>query len=140
MLNGGAGVDELHGGAGNDGFFGGGGNDRIYGNAGTDTIYGDGGNDIIDGGAGDDILRGGTGADVFVFNFGAGSDQVLDFVDGQDFLDFSGLTPVASMADLDIIQTSASSITIHYFDGVSDVSLALVSAAPTVLDSSDFLI
>lgn len=140
MLNGGAGVDELHGGAGNDGFFGGGGNDRIYGNAGTDTIYGDGGNDIIDGGAGDDILRGGAGADVFVFNFGAGSDQVLDFIDGQDFLDFSGLTPVASMADLDIFQTSASSITIQYFDGVSDVSLALVSAVPTVLDSSDFLL
>lgn len=83
MLNGGAGADELHGGAGNDGFFGGGSDDRIYGNAGTDTIYGDGGNDVIDGGSGDDVLRGGAGGDVFVFSLGAGSDQVLDFFDGQ---------------------------------------------------------
>lgn len=138
-LNGGAGADELHGGSGNDGFFGGGGDDHIYGDAGIDTIYGDGGNDVIDGGIGDDVLRGGAGADTFVQGIGGGSDRILDFQDGIDKLDLSALTWVGAVADLHLVQTSATSTTIYYFDGVGDVSLKVVSAAPIILDGSDFL-
>lgn len=137
MLNGGAGADTLHGGSGNDGFFGGGGDDVIFGDAGNDTIFGDGGNDIINGGTGDDVLRGGAGADIFVFAFGAGSDQILDFQDGTDLLDFTGLS--LALDNFEIVQTSQSSATLHYFDGLADAELKLVSAAPIFIDTSDFL-
>ena len=139
MLNGGAGADQLHGGSGNDGFFGGGGNDLIYGDAGNDVVFGDGGNDTIDGGSGDDILRGGAGADVFILGVASGSDQIMDFADGMDRLDFSGLATVNSIDDLDIVPVSSTNVAVHYFDGISTVELELISAAPISLDASDFL-
>ncbi|MGD9669742.1 MAG: right-handed parallel beta-helix repeat-containing protein [Hyphomicrobiaceae bacterium] len=139
MLNGGGGDDQMHGGSGNDGFFGGGGNDTIYGDDGDDTIYGDGGNDVIDGGRGNDTFIGGAGADTFVFGFGAGSDRILDFQSGSDLLDFSGLTTVASIDDLDIVQLGTKAVTISYFDGVIDVVLEIDSSSPIILDTTDFL-
>lgn len=140
MLNGGAGDDRLYGGSGDDGFFGGGGNDEIYGEQGSDTIYGDGGRDRIDGGTGDDTLIGGAGADTFVFTFAAGSDRILDFRDGIDLLDFSGLDTIATLDDLHIVDNGGGSITIYYFDGVADVALVLDSKAPMTIDAADVLL
>jgi Ca2+-binding RTX toxin-like protein len=139
MLNGGAGDDQMHGGSGNDGFFGGGGNDTINGDAGNDTIYGDGGNDVIGDGTGDDVLIGGSGTDTFVFAYAAGSDSVADFHDKTDLLDFTGLATVASITDLDVVHISAKSISVNYFDGITDVTLDIVSSSPIILDSYDFL-
>ncbi len=140
LLNGGAGADDLHGGDGNDGFYGGGANDRIYGDAGADVIFGDGGNDRIDGGTGNDTLYGGSGSDIFVFGWASGSDRILDFEDGQDRLDFSQLTTVTSLDDLEIIQTSATSSTVRYDDGTAVVELSVLSKTPFVLDAADFII
>ena len=138
MLNGGAGNDQLHGGTGDDGFFGGGGNDFIYGDAGSDTIYGDGGNDVIDGGTGDDTLVGGSGSDTFAFKTGAGSDHILDFQAGYDRLDFSAMSSVNSMSDLEIVQTGAKSVEVSYFDGVNNVTLEIESNSPITLGPLDF--
>jgi Ca2+-binding RTX toxin-like protein len=76
---------------------------NVYGFAGVDTLYGLGGNDHLYGGDGSDVLRGGTGADVLEggaggdrfdwdsaadVGLGAGRDQVVDFTQGNDRMDF----------------------------------------------------
>ena len=74
---------------------------RIDGLGGNDTITGSAGNDVVVGGAGKDLLTGGGGADTFDFNLVSEStlasfDEVLDFLQGTDRLDF--LTIDASTA------------------------------------------
>ncbi len=65
----------------------------ITGDSGADTIDGAAGADTITGAGGNDVLTGGTGADVFDFNSVAtdGSDSIVDFTTGTDFLDFDGI-------------------------------------------------
>jgi len=67
------------------------GNDWVMGTKGNDYILGGAGIDTLKGGAGDDTLVGGAGNDVFVYNQTSwGTDEISDFVHGQDILDFSG--------------------------------------------------
>lgn len=75
---------------GNDSLFGNDGDDRLAGHRGADILEGGAGNDTLIGGGGDDLLTGGLGADVFVFRKWAGSDEIADFVDGEDLLAFRG--------------------------------------------------
>lgn len=116
LLLGGAGGDRLVAGAGNDGLLGQGGVDSLVGGDGVDTLDGGAGADILDGGDDNDILRGGSGeddlrgglgrdfltggadADVFLFDsnaeagIGAARDQILDFEQGGDMIDVSGMS------------------------------------------------
>jgi Ca2+-binding RTX toxin-like protein len=73
-----------------------GGNDRVSGFAGADILNGGSGDDVLIGGTGRDTLTGGSGADRFVlesFNEsnGAGRDRILDFEQGADKIDLSGI-------------------------------------------------
>jgi serralysin len=92
-----SGNDELFGTAGNDSISALGGNDFLYGFDGTDTLDGGAGNDVLVGGLGRDALRGGAGADIFQFDQaadstpGAGRDAILDFQQGSDRIDLSGV-------------------------------------------------
>lgn len=86
-----------------------GGDDIIYGGAGNDTIFGGGGGDVLVGGAGKDLLYGGEGSDVFAFvkrtdsgTLVAARDVIYDFVQGEDFIDFSALAKDEAVA-LDFI-------------------------------------
>lgn len=71
------------------------GNDTLNGLGGDDRLEGGDGNDVVRGGEGFDILFGGTGSDRFDWDAssetspGSGRDQVLDFVQGSDKLDFA---------------------------------------------------
>ncbi len=91
--DGGAGADSLMGDAGNDRLFGGTGDDVLSGGEGDDWLEGGAGNDRLIGGAGADRLIGGAGWDVFVFTAQAEPviDTILDFVPGQDKLEFRGV-------------------------------------------------
>lgn len=94
--------DIIYGGAGNDRIGGKGGNDLLFGGEGDDRIWGDDGDDILRGGLGNDILTGddfsgGSGADTFVLAAGEGSDTIVDFEVGTDFI---GLAGGISAADL----------------------------------------
>lgn len=88
------GNDYISGGTGSDIVIAGAGDDEIYGGSGTDVIDGGSGDDRLNGGLGDDRLNGGSGADVFIFDAVAdfGNDIILDFVQGTDMLEFSGVT------------------------------------------------
>ena len=74
----------------------------LQGNASANTLSGLAGNDTLEGGAGADVLNGGSGNDVlyggvdtvldrFVIADAGGTDQIHQFVSGQDKLDFSAL-------------------------------------------------
>lgn len=69
---------------------------RLDGAGGDDTLHGGDGADSLDGGAGQDVLKGGAGADSFVFSVAADSvaaapDRIVDFEQGSDLIDLSGL-------------------------------------------------
>ena len=73
------------------------GDDILIGNSGENIIDGRGGDDILRGGAGNDILRGGAGnddlygedgADIYVIDAEGGSDQIFEFEDGVDHIEF----------------------------------------------------
>ena len=92
------GDDRLFGGRGNDRLGGKGGNDRLFGEEGDDFLWGDDGDDILRGGLGNDTLTGdnassGQGSDTFVLALGEGTDTIVDFEVGVDFIGLAeGLT------------------------------------------------
>ena len=88
--------NSINGGAGNDTITGGRGADVINGEEGNDNIKGGTGNDWLIGGLGEDTLTGGAGKDIFYFtnltdSTNQNSDIILDFIQGQDKIDFSEL-------------------------------------------------
>ncbi len=100
------GNDIIYGGTGNDRIGGKGGNDKLYGDEGNDQVWGDDGDDLLRGGLGNDTLvgddfSGGNGRDTFVLAQGEGTDTILDFSVGEDFI---GLTGGLTFAQLSITQ------------------------------------
>jgi hypothetical protein len=100
------GNDIIYGGTGNDRIGGKGGNDKLYGDEGNDQVWGDDGDDLLRGGLGNDTLvgddfSGGNGRDTFVLAQGEGTDTILDFSIGEDFI---GLTGGLTFAQLSITQ------------------------------------
>jgi Ca2+-binding RTX toxin-like protein len=98
---------------------------------GNDNVTGTNFADRVFGGLGNDTLTGNAGADTFVFAVGDGDDQITDFVDGTDLIEFAGLT----FADLTISQSGSNTL-IDY--GASD-SLLLLALDHNVLTQSDFV-
>ncbi len=82
----------------NDLIFGSNADNILVGGAGNDMLRGHNGNDTIIGGAGADDLNGGAGADVFVFSVGHGNDELNDFQDDIDVIQFSAF-PFSDPAD-----------------------------------------
>ncbi|MEL7520273.1 MAG: alkaline phosphatase, partial [Cyanobacteria bacterium J06553_1] len=101
------GNDIIFGGEGNDRIGGKAGNDILLGDMGDDLIWGDDGDDIVFGGEGNDILVGdnfssGSGSDLFVFGTENGTDTILDFAVGTDFIGL--ITNELTFADLTLTQ------------------------------------
>ncbi|MFC7475847.1 calcium-binding protein [Dankookia sp. GCM10030260] len=101
------GPDLLLGGAGRDELRGGGGRDVLLGGHGDDTVVGGTGADTLSGGPGRDHFLFGRGLEPFAFDLGidTGSgpgtrDLVLDFRQGRDVLDLSGLRNFLGGPDL----------------------------------------
>ena len=144
-LNGGDGNDKLYGKTGNDLLIGGTGNDyfsgldgldTIYGDAGNDTLNGGNGNDKLYGGAGNDTMIGGAGSDIFALASGQDTIMINDFVNGIDFLGFTGSL---EFNDLNIVDNSAGTGTIIYDLSNSNVILAsIVNVSADDLTQADF--
>ena len=88
--------NDIRGGSGADTLSGLGGNDDLDGGTGNDTLLGGDGDDHLYGNAGADDLTGGNGADTFAISsfqtgLGASADRILDFTQGSDLIDVSGM-------------------------------------------------
>lgn len=89
--------DRVSGGPGSDSVLGGLGNDTLFGGEDDDQLFGEDGDDVLTGAFGSDQLTGGSGRDLFVFRAageskpGAGHDQILDFLSGEDKIDLSAI-------------------------------------------------
>ena len=75
--------------------------ENIIGSPDDDILTGDGNANVIDGGRGDDILTGGAENDVFKFASGDGDDHITDFGTGDNKIDLSAFTGIASLEDLE---------------------------------------
>ncbi|NES77072.1 MULTISPECIES: 5'/3'-nucleotidase SurE [Okeania] len=126
------GDDTISGGVGNDRIGGKGGNDELYGDEGDDLIWGDDGDDLIRGGLGDDVITGdnfsgGQGSDTFILAVGEGTDTIVDFEVGTDFI---GLAEGLTFADLSFTGNSIIS---------GEETLAILNGInTTALTESDF--
>ena len=153
-LNGGADDDKLLGNSGNDTLIGedgsdllvgGGGYDLLDGGADNDTIIAGAGADTITGGTGDDLLRGKSGPDTFVFEDGHGNDTIEDFraTNDAERIDFSGLSTINSLADLDVASATLGAATQVGADVVIDTgsgnSILLTGVTLGDLDANDFI-
>jgi serralysin len=162
-LNGGIDIDLLDGGDGNDTLNGGDGNDQLYGSNGNDlligaigndfivagndndVIYGDDGNDTLNGGYGDDrlyggngsnIMVGGAGSDIFAIASAQGSVVINDFINGLDFLGFTG---ALDFSDLSIVDDATGTGSIIYdLSNNNAVVASLVNVRADTLTLEDF--
>lgn len=130
--DGGLGDDRIFGSTGADTLLGGDGNDQLYGGSEADSLLGGAGADTLDGGFGDDVMRGGLGSDRFLFKAGWGDDQIVDFQDGTDRIQFSG--GPASLAQLVLVQTG-DDVTISF--GTNSILIENIVLAN--LTAADFL-
>jgi Ca2+-binding RTX toxin-like protein len=99
--------------------------DRLYGYLGADMLTAGPGNDVLTGGEGNDLMRGGEGNDLYILDYGAGDDTIIDstLAAAENLLVFgAGI----SAGDLDI-QHEAGGLRIRY--GAAD-SVLLQGWAP----------
>lgn len=89
----------------------------ISGGKGRDIITGLGGDDRLIGGLGNDLLRGGARADTFVMALGDGTDQIEDFVIGEDRIE---IIEASDLSDLSFA-TTASGVRITFGNLVLNV-------------------
>ena len=139
------GDDTADGRGGDDWLWGNEGDDRLDGGEGDDVLFGDEGDDVLDGGAGNDTLAGGegadrltggAGADVFVYGAGQGNDTIVDFTDGEDAIDLTGLIGIASFSDLSISADGSAALIDLTDHGGGTIRLENFAVAD--LDAEDF--
>ncbi|MDX2232703.1 MAG: alkaline phosphatase [Leptolyngbyaceae cyanobacterium bins.349] len=137
VINGQGGNDIIRGLSGNDVLRGGAGNDTLLGGEGSDILSGDAGDDVLNGGASFDTLRGGAGRDTFVLAAGAGTDTILDFVDGVDVF---GLSGGLTFGQLTIAQGvgAQSNDTLIRLTSTSEVLAVVAGLRSNVLSNTDF--
>ncbi len=111
--------------------------DILSGDAGNNSLYGLNGADTLNGGLGNDKLIGGSGADIFEFDSTIwGNDQILDFADGVDLLDFTGAG--LTYGDLTIIDT-VQGLDIQYIDSGTTSLVSILNLDPNALSETDFV-
>jgi Ca2+-binding RTX toxin-like protein len=130
------GDDLIYGGDGNDRLGGKAGNDKLYGEAGDDQIWGDDGDDLLRGGLGNDTLTGddfsgGQGSDTFVLAVGEGTDTIVDFEVGTDFIGLAGGL-VFGQLSFSGSQIIFNSETLATLSGVNTTTLTEASFVPVI--------
>ena len=131
-LFGGDGDDDLFGENGDDILEGGDGNDNITGTLGDDNLFGGAGDDNLVGDSGNDSLTGGPGADIFIYTsldlFMGNVDTITDFVSGEDKIDLSRISNLASSPTFSTVSS-----TIEVGAALTDDLLAYTNTGTTTL-------
>lgn len=146
----------ITGAGGQDTLWGGSGDDQLSGGAGSDELYGGAGYDTLTGGAGADRLVGGGGCDAFVFsdiadlqNGGGLFDRIIDFEQGYDVIDLSGLGITSYRGTLGFSGAGAEVCEVRYadrtvlnfdIDGDRHTDARIVVRGHIDLHASDFIL
>lgn len=110
--------------------------DTIFGDSLVNVLEGRDGDDRLDGRGGSDTLTGGNGADTFIYTDGSGADTVTDFSRAQgDTIDVSGVSVIATFADVQSRATVSGGNTVIDFGGGNTLTLTGV----TSIQQSDFV-
>jgi serralysin len=114
--------------------------DDLAGSIYHDALFGSGLANLLNGGGGNDALFGGLNNDVFAFDFSVGGwfghDTVLDFVKGEDKLQFDD----AQFSNFAAVQAKISQVgadTVITYDAGNSITIENVTAA--TLQASDFV-
>lgn len=107
--------------------------ENITGSEYEDQLFGDNGDNVINGGNSADQLTGRGGVDTFVFEGDFGFDEVMDFQDGTDLLDFSDFG--IGIADLTIVDNGVGGTTITY----NGFDVTLTGVDVSLIDAADFV-
>ena len=113
----------------------------IDGGDGEDEIRTGSADDEITGGAGDDTLAGGAGSDKFIYADGFGDDTIEDFgVTTGDVIDLSGVSGVASIDDLEIVDIKIAEADTASVIRIKDgESITLFGVAAADLSAANFV-
>jgi Ca2+-binding RTX toxin-like protein len=127
-------------GAGNDALIGSNDANILNAGAGNDYLDGLGGDDILIGGTGNDRSVGGAGDDVFVYETLTGdSDQILDFTQGDDVIDFGGVdTAFDTFAEVMAAGTQDGADAVFDFGGGNILRLANTTLSGLTVDDMIF--
>ena len=109
-------------------FIGTSGNNLLTGEVGRDRLDGAAGNAILLGGVENDVLEGGSGADIFVVTEDNGIDTILDFEDGVDLIDLTGV----GLTFQDLLITGTTRSLVNFVGGtivINELNVVDLSAA-----------
>jgi trimeric autotransporter adhesin len=113
----------------------------INAEAGSDVVYGSGFADTIFGGAGNDRLQGAGGADRFAYAAGhTGADLILDFADGSDLIQLTGLGYSAGQIGSAITLGGGANALITFASGsLAGTTITLLSVHQSSIAAADFV-
>ena len=89
--------------------------------------------DVLYGNKGNDTLIGGSGTDYFVIEAGFGSDEILDFTNGTDFI---GLAGGLTFADLSITGSNGNTL----ISSNNELLATLTGVDVSLINSADFTV
>ncbi|WP_159998891.1 calcium-binding protein [Roseomonas sp. 18066] len=138
-LRGDDGANRIEGGAGSDALNGRGGNDTLIGGVGDDRLLGGDGDDLLVGGAGNDRLEGGSGADTFRMSLQAGTDVVVDFEDGIDRFDLTGVVRSFAALFIDSIDADGDGEVDDVLVDMGSRNVYVLDTARAAIGASDFI-
>ncbi|GIT91411.1 hypothetical protein JANAI62_18680 [Jannaschia pagri] len=130
-------IERVVGSSFNDRIVGSDGGNRLFGGASDDYLDGGLAADLLYGGTGNDELIGGAGADQFVFEAMWGDDQINDFQDGTDLINFRLLPAVTGFGDLTV--TIDGSDLVITAAGMSDSIRLINQNGVATITADDFL-
>jgi serralysin len=114
----------------------------LDGGAGADLIFGSNFADTIIGGTGNDIMVGGTGADRFAYTSSGnmGADLIIDFTDGADRIDLTGLGYNMTLTNITIAASGADTLITFAGGNLQGTTLTLAGVSAVNVTVADFVV
>jgi Ca2+-binding RTX toxin-like protein len=115
-------------------------NDTLIGNVFANSLHGGAGDDTLSGAGGNDFLVGGAGNDTFVYADNFRFDIAGDYQAGSDTFDLTGVSGLASYADVQARMSQAGAHVVIDFGGGNILRINNTTIATLDANPGDFLV